>query len=228
MITASLRGSAHRPTRALLAGGVLAPFVYVGTDVAASLLFPGYSFTGQAPSELFAIGAPTSPLVVPLFSLSSALLTAFAVGVWHSAGGRRLLQILACLIAANGIDSLALWTLFPMHMRGAPPTFTDKMHLILAVNPFVLLSLALGAMAFRSWFRRYSIATIVILVAMATIAFSYVPAATANQPTPWLGLTERISQYAHQVWHATLGVVLLRRAPDRGGVQPALDAAGRF
>jgi hypothetical protein len=31
----------------------------------------GISFTAQAPSELFAIGAPTSRLVVPLFSLSS-------------------------------------------------------------------------------------------------------------------------------------------------------------
>ena len=44
--------------------GVLAPMVYVITDKFAGLGYPGYSFTAQAVSELFAIGAPTSHLVV--------------------------------------------------------------------------------------------------------------------------------------------------------------------
>jgi hypothetical protein len=187
----------------------LAPFAYVVTDIVAGFLYPGYSFTEQAPSELFAIGAPTSRLVVPLFSLSSAFFVAFAVGVWRSSGGKRALQVLALLVAADGIDSLALWQ-FPMHMRGATPTFTDEMHLILAINPFVLLSIALGVAAFRNWFRFYSIATIVILIVLATVALSYVPAVSANQPTSWLGLSERSAQYAHQLWHAVLAIVLLR------------------
>jgi hypothetical protein len=218
--------SAGRLTKALLTCGVVAPFVYIGADIAASLLYPDYSYTAQAPSELFAIGATTSRLVVPLFSLSSILLLAFALGVWRSAGNARAMRVLAFLVGANGVDSLALWTLFPMHMRGVTPTFTDTMHLILAVNPFVLISLAVGVAAFRNWFRTYSIATIVILLVMATIAFSYVPAANANQPTPWLGLTERTSQYAHQVWHAVLAIVLLRRAAATGAAQHALAAEG--
>jgi hypothetical protein len=196
-------------TTVLLICGILAPFAYAVTDIVAALLYPGYSFTEQAPSELFAIGAPTSRLVVPLFSLSSVLFIAFAFGVWRSSGGKRALQLLALLVAANGIDSLVLWQ-FPMHMRGTTPTFTDKMHLILAINPFVLLSIALGIAAFRNWFRFYSIATIVILIVLATIAFSYVPAASANRATPWLGLSERSSQHAHQLWHAVLAIVLLR------------------
>jgi hypothetical protein len=216
MATATRVWSARRLTKALLTCGVLAPFVYIGADIAGSLLYPDYSYSAQAPSELFAIGATTSRLVVPLFSMSSVFLVTFAVGVRRSAGTARALQVLGFLVAANGVDSLALWTLFPMHMRGAIPTFTDRMHLILAVNPFVLLSLAFGAAAFRNWFRTYSIATIVILLVGATIAFSYVPAANANQPTPWLGLTERLSQYAHQVWHAVLAIVLLRRAAITG------------
>ena len=64
-----------------------------------------------------------------------------------------------------------------MHMRGAPPTFSDTMHLILAINPFVLLSITSGVAVFRNWFRFYSILTILIVVALATLAFSYVPAA---------------------------------------------------
>jgi len=42
------------------------------------------------------------------------------------------------------------------------------------------------------------------------MAFSYVPAVGANQPTAWLGLTERGSQYAHQLWHAVLAIVLIQ------------------
>jgi len=196
-------------TTVLLMCGVFAPIAYVGTDVVAGLLYPGYSFTAQAPSELFAIGAPTSRLVVPLFSLSSALFVAFAFGVWRASGGTRALEILAFLIAANGIDSLMLWQ-FPMHMRGASPTFSDTMHLILALNPFVLLTIAFAVAAFRNWFRLYSILTILVVVALAILAFSYVPAAAANQPTSWLGLSERSSQYVHQLWHAVFAIVLLR------------------
>jgi hypothetical membrane protein len=209
MSSVSAVESAGPRTTALLVCGTLAPFVYIGTDIVASALYPGYSFAAQAPSELFAIGAPTSRLVVTLFSLSSLLLLAFAVGVWRTAGGSRLLQVLAMLIAANGLDSLALWQ-FPMHMRGVTPAFTDRVHLILAVNPFVLLSIALGVVAFRNWFRFCSMFTVVVLIALATVAFSYVPDVAAHRPTPWLGLSERSAQYAHQVWHAVLAVVLMQ------------------
>jgi len=43
--------------------------------------------------ELFAIGAPTSGLVVPISSISSTLLLLFAMGIWRSANGRRLVPI---------------------------------------------------------------------------------------------------------------------------------------
>jgi hypothetical protein len=47
------------------------------------------------------------------------------------------------------------------------------------------------------------------------LAFLYVPELGANQATPWLGLTERISQYANQFWQATLAILLLlTKVPD--------------
>ena len=206
-------------TTILLVCGVLAPSAYIGTDILAGLLYPGYSFSAQAPSELFAVGAPTSRLVVPLFSLSSALFVAFAFGVWRASGGTRALHGLAALVAANGIDSFLLWQ-FPMHLRGVPPTSSDTMHLILAINPFVLLSIAFAVAAFRNWFRFYSILTILIVVGLATLAFSYVPAAAANQPTPWLGFSERSSQYVHQLWHAVLAIVLLKGSRSCRQIHP--------
>jgi hypothetical protein len=113
------------------------------------------------------------------------------------------------MVAGNAVNSLVLWNFFPMHTRGAALTFTDTMHVILAINPFVLVSIALGVAAFRNWFRFYSVGTILILVALVILAFSYVPQVAANQPTPWLGLTERISQYAHELWQAVLAIVLV-------------------
>lgn len=195
----------------LLACGIPASLLYPLTDVLAGNRYKGYSFTEQAVSELFAIGAPTSRMVVTLFTVSSLLFICFAVGVWLSAAGKRILRALAVMIFGNAIDSLVLWNFFPMHMRGDQPTFTDTMHGLLAINPFVPASLVLGAIAFKNWFRYYSIGTLLLLLVAAVVAFSFTPLVFANQPTPGLGTTERLSQYAHQLWHAILAIVLLYR-----------------
>jgi hypothetical protein len=194
--------------KSLLACGVLGSLFYLVTDIIAGNIYPGYSFMAQTVSELFAIGAPTSQLVVILFSICSLLVFAFGFGIWILSGGNGKLRALSLMILGNAIDSLILWNFFPIHMRGIQPGFTDMMHSILAINPFVLVSVILGAIYFKNWFRFYSIATIFIMVACAIKSFSYVPIVIENGPTPWMGLTERISQYVHQVWLALLAVVL--------------------
>jgi len=195
--------------KTLLACGALAPLVYIATDIVAARRYAGYSFSDQAVSELFAIGAPTSGLVVPLFTLSSALLLPFALGVWSSAGGNRAMRVMASMIVGNALDALLLWNFFPMHVRGVTPTFTDTMHAILATNPFVLLTIAFALAAFRGWFRLYSLLTIVMMLAPASLAISYVAALLANHPTPGLGLAERAGQYAHQLWQVVLALMLV-------------------
>lgn len=205
-------------TRALvavaLACGLLAPLVYIAADVSASLSYPGYSYTDQAVSELFAIGAPTSEAVVRLFTVSSALLLAFAPGIRGAAPQDRLMRWLAWLVALNAVVSLVLWNVFPMHMRGAQPTMTDTMHGLLATNPFPLLAIGVAAAGSRTrfpgWFRAYSWVTLVFVAATAASAFLFVPEFLANQPTPWMGLAERAGQYAHQAWHAVFAMALLR------------------
>jgi len=192
---------------ALFLCGVLSPAVYIIADIVASRRYPGFSYADQAVSELFAIGAPTRGLVVPLFTLSSALLLAFGLGVWSFAN-RRAERILAVAFAFSALNALLLWNFFPMHMRGEPRSMTDTMHLVLAANPFVLLSLVCGAVALGGWFRAYTIATIIGIIALAIFSFSYAPAIDANGPTPWMGLTERIGQYSYGVWQILLAVTL--------------------
>jgi hypothetical membrane protein len=196
----------------LLVCGILAPLVYVGTDILACTLYPGYSFFSQAISELFAINAPTSSLMVPLFTLSSLLLIAFSAGVWVSAGSNRALRIMALMIVGNAVNGLALWNLFPMHMRGDVATFTDTMHVTLSGTGviFILLALGFGAAAYRNWFRPYTIGTLLMLLLTGVMTFLYAPRLAANLPTPWLGLSERSSTYVYDVWQVVLAIVLLR------------------
>jgi CubicO group peptidase (beta-lactamase class C family) len=196
--------------RALLMCGILASVLYVGTDVLATLRYEGYRYTDRAVSELFAIGAPTSPLVVPLFLAHGVLQIAFALGVWMSAAGQRGLRITASLLAGIGLVDLVAY-FFPMHMRGVPGTLTDAMHVGLASVTVLLCLLAIGfaARAFGPRFRLYSIGTIVALIAAGGRAGWDGARVAANLATPWLGVTERVCIYGYMSWMAVLAGVLL-------------------
>jgi hypothetical membrane protein len=199
--------------KVFLAFGVLAPILFLGTDALAGVSYPGYSFTSQAISELFAIGAPTSRLVVPLFTLADVLLLAFAWGVWMSAGQKKILRVTALMLVGNAVNGLFLWNIFPMHLRGGEQTLTDTMHVGLSGLGvfFVLLAVASGAVALGKRFRLYSAMTMAMLVVPSMVVFFlYVPQIAANLPTPWTGLAERISTYGYEPWQAALAIILLR------------------
>lgn len=212
--------------KVLLICGILSPLLFFGTDILAGTLYTGYSFTSQAISELFAIGAPTSGLVVPLFTVSDVLLVTFALGVWMSAGRAHALRVMALMIVGNAVNGLVLWNFFPMHMRGVEATFTDTMHVTLAGTGviFVLLALGSGAVAYRNWFRLYSVGTILILLLTGIVAFLYAPEVGANLSTPWLGLSERISTYVYDLWQVVLSIVLLRE--EKGQARSMLGHIG--
>ena len=196
--------------RLLLTCGIIGGILYPLADIFAAMRYPGFSYRDQAVSEMFAIGAPTSHLVVLLFTISSSLLLVFSAGIWMSANGSRLLRWASVMIALGMADALVLWNFFPMHMRGVTPTTTDLMHGLLAIDPFLLVALILAAIAFPGKFRRFTIATMIVTTALALTAFRYVPAVIANEPTPWMGISERAGQYLTNLWYAIFALVLLR------------------
>ena len=204
----------------LLVCGILSSMLYVAMNVIAAMLYEGYSSASQTVSELSAIGAPTRPLWLLLGIPYTLLATAFGWGVWASAGRNRPLRVVGGLMVAYGVIGL-FWP--PMHMRGAEFTLTDTMHIVFATATvlLMLLSIGFGAAAFGKRFRLYSINTMVILVVFGILTGLDSPRISANLPTPWIGVWERISIGAFLLWIVVLAVRLLPRpTPELPRITP--------
>jgi hypothetical protein len=211
--------------RLLLICGIAAAPVFTLTDIAAATLFyPGYDYTAQQVSELSAIGAPSRNFWM-IMAYPYALLTlALAVGVWLASAGRLSLKITAALIVLFAINSLAWGWLAPMHMRGTQFTGTDTMHIAFAASAIALMLgfIGFGAAAFGRRFRIYSAVTVMTMLAAGATVSTQIGAIAANQPTPWMGLVERVSVYAPMTWMAVLAMILLgETAPAKFGAPAA-------
>jgi len=103
-----------------------------------------------------------------------------------------------------------------MHLRetlaAGGGTLSDTMHLVLASATVLLMLLAIGAAAaaFGIWFRVYSLATLAILAAFGALTFLDAPRLSANLPTPWIGVWERINVGVFLLWVVVLATTLLR------------------
>ena len=220
-------GTSNTLLKVLLICGILASLLYVATDILAGMLWEGYSFSSQAISELSAIGAPTRALVVTLGILYDVFLIAFGLCVWVIAYGggqrRHALRLVGGVLVAIGAIGFVWAPLFPMHLRGAEMTFTDTMHWAIAgvVVLLILVMITLGAIAYRKWFRLYSIGTLVtLLVGGMWSIFVGGAQIAAEQPTPFFGLTERITVYGYLAWVAVLAIVLLHEERGTGSISP--------
>src|SRR3712207_8480703 len=71
------RSSGRMVRKVLLALGIVGPLFYVAADILLATRWEGYSYTDQTVSELFAIGAPTRPLALPLMLAYGVLAIAF-------------------------------------------------------------------------------------------------------------------------------------------------------
>jgi len=200
----------------LLGCGIAFALLWIGMDVVASIIYEGYSYADQTVSELSAIGAPTRPFWFALGSVWSALVIAFGAGVWQSAGPRRSLRIVAGLLIVYASITLTVGPFSSMHQRevlatgGA--TLSDTLHLVVTgfgVFTF-LLEIGFAATAFGTWFRFYSIATIAAMLVFGAITSFYAPEVQANEPTPWVGIYERINAYGYMLWIVVLAVTLWR------------------
>lgn len=214
-------------TRALLSCGIAYALLYVvGNDVLAPGRFPGYDRLAQNISELSAIGSPVRTLeLAVLLPAGTALMVAFGVGVWRSAAGRRSLLVAGGLIVACGLVGL-LALAFPMTSRallvaaGAMPS-NDLGHIVLTGVTVLLIvgMIAAAAVPFSTGFRVYSVVSALVVLVFGALTGTQAPQLAAGAPTPWMGLSERVSIGAWLLWLVVLAVVLLagtRRVASTG------------
>jgi len=204
----------------LLFCGILSSLLYVAADTLAGTLWEGYSFTNQAVSELSAIGAPTRPLVVPLYLAYDVLTIAFGLGVWGYSRKRTLRFIGGLLVGIGAVGFVGVP--FPLQLGVARATFTNTMHSILVgvQGLLYLLAMGFGVFARGKRFRLYSIGTLLTLIVLGAVsglmAGSDITQHGFTAPPQWFGLIERIDIYGSMLWVAVLAIVLLRaeKRPD--------------
>jgi protein-S-isoprenylcysteine O-methyltransferase Ste14 len=210
----------------LLICGILSSLLYVATDVMASWGYEGYSYTDQTYSELLATGAPTRSLMLLASIAYNLLVAAFAVGVWTSARPKRAACITGAIMIGYAALSMVTPLFFQMDMREAEVTPRGSLHgpMTAVMSLFILLSMGFGAFLLGRRFRWYSFATIVVVLMFGALTGLQIPQLVAGQPTPLMGLTERINIYATMLWFAVLAIVLLRAqgtvAQDNLGGRP--------
>ena len=205
----------------LLLCGLASSLLYVATDVVASLSYDGYSYRDQWVSELLASGAPSRQLMVALLIPYNVLMLAFAGGVWLTPGRRRLARITAGLIATYAIAS-QIGMFVPMDQRGAEETFRGSMHgpATAVMSLFTLLAMGFASRLLGRGFRWYTYATVAILIIFGVATSLYIPRLADNEPTPWMGIIERVNIYSQMLWTVVLaiGLVRLQQAELHSGV----------
>jgi hypothetical protein len=202
--------------QSLLACGILYALLYpIVNDVIAAAMYDGYSRMSQAVSELSAVGAPPRGFLTVLSPLFVLLLIAFGVGIWRSALGKRSIRIAGALVVAHGVMSL-LWVFAPMSDReviaAGGATSADTMHLVLAAGTglFVAAYVATFAIGFGWPFRLYSVLTLATALVFGRLS-AQVEQVEAGDPTPYMGLLERIGMGAWLLWLVVGSLVLVRR-----------------
>jgi hypothetical protein len=75
----------------------------------------------------------------------------------------------------------------------------------------MLTVMGLAAAALGKRFRFYTIATVVLWLVFGTLTFLDSPEVASGDPTPWIGVWERINIGAYMFWLVLFALVLLQR-----------------
>jgi len=211
----------------LLTCGILSSLLYIAMNIFIPMLYEGYSSVTQTVSELSSIGAPTRSLWFLLGIIYTLLVAAFGWGILQSAGKNRALRIEGILMIIFGVTGLA-WS--PMHQReviaAGGGTFTDTWHIVMTVVTLILMTLMIvfGAAAFGKRFRLYSMASIFLFIVFGILIGVEAPGISTNQPTPMIGVWERLNIGVYMLWVIVLAIILLWRVKGAGSLTDVTNA----
>ena len=198
-------------------GGIFGPIVFLLNDIVGSIITQGYSPIIHAVSELTQAGSENAFLLSSLFLIAAMMLVVFAIGLvrHYKFGHSKLIFLGGLLIGFLGILSALSGTIFPMDPFNGDATFAGEMHKILTGINIVLIILAIpiigtGLYREKQWklFRLYSIITVLI---MGT--FGGLTSVLMMNDIELLGLFERITIYAYQLWIFILAFLIIKEQP---------------
>ena len=202
----------HVWKRIFLLCGIFSSVWYIAINVIVPLQYSGYSVASYTISELSAIDAPTRTLWVSMCVFYSLLLMAFGIGIWLSAGSQKKLRFVAALFVFDAVFGF-FWP--PMHQReviaAGGGTYTDTMRLLWGYITIglMLLRIGIGAAAFGNKFRVLSILVVIVFVVFGILTGLESPGIESGQPTPYIGIWDRINIGAYMVWVIAFAIALL-------------------
>lgn len=205
----------------LLLCGIIASLLYVAMNIFVAMSYPGYSSVTYTVSELSAIGAPTRPLWTSWAFVYTFLMIAFGWGVVRASNTQRVVKLLGWSILIYGALGIG-WHFAPMHQRevlsAGGGTLSDTMHIVFSFVTVLLMLLAMGfgAAAFGRTFRWYTIASVIVLMTFGMLTAREAPGIDSNQPTPMIGVWERINIGVFLIWVIILSIVLMKRNSSIG------------
>jgi hypothetical protein len=211
----TFRNPAPGVRKGLLRCGLISSAWYVAITIYVPTHYEGYSHAAYTVSELSAIGAPTRILWVLLVFPFPLLLSAFGWGLVLAAGSSRPLRAAGWIAVAYGAFNL-YWP--PMQMRGAEMALTDKAHIAWAMVT-VLMMVAMmitAARALGKQFKLFTLACLALFMLFGFLTFTEAGALAANEPTPMIGVWERMNIFLFLLWVGVLSVLMRRR--EKAGV----------
>jgi hypothetical protein len=208
--------------KALLICGILSSLLYTGMNIFIPMQWEGYSCFSQTVSELSAIDAPTRPVWVIFGRIYTLLFTGFSLGVILSAGSSRSISATGWLLILYGLLGL-IWP--PMHQRealaGGQKSLTDTLHIIFTIITvlLMLLAMAFGSVALGKGFRIYSVLSIILLFLFGALTSRDAPLLELNQPTPWMGVWERVNMGIFFLWVIVFALALWKKEVLNSGAK---------
>jgi hypothetical protein len=142
------------------------------------------------------------------------LVIIFGLCVWSTVDRKLSQKITGILFVGYAIIGIITPAFFPAPMRGVEATVRNVIHLPLTALEvlFILLSIVFGAIANGKRFRLYSICSLVLITIFGVWGGTFVTRVAHNQPTPWLGVIERVNIYSYLIRQSSsavpLGIVL--------------------
>jgi hypothetical protein len=202
----------------LLIFGIISSSWYFVINIIVPLQYEGYNIASQTVSELSAINAPTRTLWIILCVFYTLLMIAFGCGIWLSAASSKQLRFVAMVIILDAVFG-SFWP--PMHQReviaAGGGTLTDTLHIVWTIVhiALILLMIGFGAAAMGKSFHIYTAATMIVFLVFGILTSMESSAMEANEPTPYIGIWERLSMGAYMLWIVVFAILLLQRENKR-------------